>query len=108
MIQRHTQKVLVTFDKQSDGVYRWKKIEQELRWNPTTVNFKMCEMCIYRQKGSECFVVRDKAETTYSIQSEVEVSQKGIFCRGECSGFEVWDHSQHESRVNLKNKTESH
>jgi len=53
-------------------------------------------------------VVRDKAETTYSIQSEVEVSQKEIFCRGERLVFEVWEHSQHESTVNLKNKTESH
>lgn len=47
-------------------------------WNPTTVNFKVCEVFIYRQKGSKCFVLRDKAETTHSIQSEVEVSQKGV------------------------------
>lgn len=57
-------------------------MEQDPRWNPTTVNFKVCEVCIYRQKGSECFVVRDKAETTHSIQSEVEVSQKGISAEG--------------------------
>ncbi len=34
---------------------------------------------------------------------------EGDFCRRERSGFEVWEHSQHESTVNLvKNKKESH
>lgn len=64
-------------------------MEQDPRWNPTTVNFKEREVCIYREKGSECFVVRDNHRQHTHTHTALGVrwrSQKREFLH---SGFEV-------------------